>query len=202
MAVNTERSLINKAYPILKNFPFDSNFSIKFLENKEYAMVDSNTNQVIEIVSQQRVLCFTYNIEETTFSICIPEKEIEWINSASNSVKKLDSISKKLDKAIKSKNILYKLDISIESSKWMNDLTHGNTMLSKEILEEALSSIFGQIDAPESILLINNINKLYSKRGLVRLTKKEFSIIMTFIHFRLIYVKLILGIVIASKISI
>jgi hypothetical protein len=53
----------------------------------------------------------------------------------------------------------------------------------------------------EAVSVINSVNKLYTKKGVVKISKENLNVIFTYFHFRLVYAKLILGIVIASKIS-
>ena len=49
--------------------------------------------------------------------------------------------------------------------------------------------------------LINNINKLSSGANVIKMDKKQYDIIMTYYDFQMIYCKLVLGIIIAAKIS-
>ena len=114
----------------------------------------------------------------------------------------MDSISKKLARGLKSKDLLVKRDAAIEAENWMIGLTDGKQMLSKQILNDALQSIAGPMELPASVSLITALNKILARKGFVRITKKEADIIITFLQFKLIYTKLILGLVIAAKTSI
>jgi hypothetical protein len=64
-----------------------------------------------------------------------------------------------------------------------------------------LTALVGERSILDATRLINNINKLANKRGVVKLTPDEYQVIMTYYEFRLVYTKLILGLVIAAKIS-
>jgi len=61
--------------------------------------------------------------------------------------------------------------------------------------------LVGSAQLRETVQLINNINKLSAGAKVIRLDKKQYDIIVTYYDFQLIYCKLILGIVIAAKIS-
>jgi hypothetical protein len=92
--------------------------------------------------------------------------------------------------------------MSLEADEWMTLVSDRKSSLSQETFNEVLAGLVGNRSVNQTVTLINNLNKLYTKTGLVKLSKAECDVIFTFLHFRLIYAKLILGIVIASKISI
>jgi hypothetical protein len=92
--------------------------------------------------------------------------------------------------------------MSVEADEWLSQLADGNSTLSKETFNEVLKSLLGNRSVKQTVQFINTLNRLYSGKGLVRMTRDDLDVAFTYFHFRLIYAKLMLGIVIASKISI
>jgi hypothetical protein len=148
------------------------------------------------------VINFRHTGSPINASISIVKDELIWIGEIAESITKLDRIAKRIDRGIKTKDLLVKRDMSLEADEWMTLVSDRKSSLSQETFNEVLAGLVGNRSVNQTVTLINNLNKLYTKTGLVKLSKAECDVIFTFLHFRLIYAKLILGIVIASKISI
>lgn len=127
--------------------------------------------------------------------------ELEWISEVADSIKSLDKIAKRIDKGLKTKDIFLKRDIVMEADLWLNGIKDRASSLSKETFNEVIQSLLGGKPLSEAVSVINSVNKMYTKKGVVKISKENLNIIFTYFHFKLVYAKLILGIVIASKIS-
>ena len=127
--------------------------------------------------------------------------ELEWISEVADSIKSLDKIAKRIDKGLKTRDIFLKRDIVMEADLWLNGIKDRSSSLSKEIFNEVSQSLLGGKPLSEAVSVINSVNKMYTKKGVVKIYKENLNIIFTYFHFKLVYAKLILGIVIASKIS-
>jgi hypothetical protein len=160
--------------------------------DEEFDQVTSKSPQVIN---------FKHKGEPLKASIQIVNKELLWLIESAESIKKLDRIAKRIDRGLKTKDLLVKRDVSLEVDEWLKLIGDQRSQLSHETFNEVLSSLVGSRPVGQVVTLINNLNKIYSGKGLVRMTKSDCDVIFTYLHFRLIYAKLILGIVIASKIS-
>ena len=198
-AVSKERTLVNRKFPEIMNFPFDHEFDMEMVKVKLPSLMGDD---FVPIGQYAEVVEFKYRASAIKASITMSPNEIQWVFDTCQSIKKLDGISKKLARGLKSKDILVKRDAAIEAENWMIGLTDGKQMLSKQILNDALQSIAGPMEMPETISLVTALNKILTCKGFVRITKREADIIVTFLQFKLIYTKLILGLVIASKTSI
>jgi hypothetical protein len=199
--VNTDRSVINRAYPFLSNFPFDKDFDMQISTSPVVAVMFDDDFETSKS-STPYVINFKHVGSPIKASISIVKDELIWLGETAESIKKLDKIAKRIDRGIKAKDLLIKRDMSLEADEWMRLVADHKSSLSQETFNEVLSSLVGNRSVNQTVALINNLNKLYSKTGLVKLSRAECDVIFTFLHFRLIYAKLILGIVIASKISI
>lgn len=196
-----DRVQINRDYPFMKNFPFDDKFEMKMVTSNGPDVFMNGGFELMVMGQQAPEIHFNYKDSPIKATITISENELLWISEASKSVKKMDKISKKLDRALKSKDLLVKRDACLEADDWMSSITDGRNMLSKQILNDALTKIAGPIEVADAISLATLLTQLFNKTGFIHMTRREGDIINTFLQFKLIYAKLMLGIVISSKIT-
>lgn len=201
MTLTKDRIQINRDYPFMKNFPFDDKFEMKMQEMQVPTAFMNAGFELVMMGQQAPEVHFNYKDSPVNATITISEKELIWISEAGKSVKKMDRIAKRIDRGLKSKDMLVKRDACLEADEWMSSITDGKNMLSKQIMNDALNSIVGPIEVADAISLANLLTKLFMKTGFVHMTRKEGNIITTFLQFKLIYTKLLLGIVISSKIT-
>jgi hypothetical protein len=196
-----DRRILNKKYPALANFPFND-FD---LEIGELPIITKPTQvQLPEDTKPSKydspIIRFTLD-KVTKFSINIHEKDLLWILDRAETISQLDTISQVVNEGMESENILKKRDSVEIADNWIKMLSDGKTMLTYSTFTEVLSALIGEQTISDTTHLINNINNLANKRGLVKLSQAEYKVVMTYYQFRLIYTKLILGLVIAAKIS-
>lgn len=184
--IDIERDVINK-FPFLKEFPF-SEYSIKFENYNKY----DNLN--IPIIK------FIYNKDKITMSILIFENDLVFIKNLADSISNIDKIFNIIEDALNSQDILDKRNGNIFAEEWYEDLNNGKSRLSYSTANEILVSLIKSQD--QLISIINKINKLELGNGVVGLNKIEYSIILTYYQVHLIYIKMLLGIIISSKISV
>jgi hypothetical protein len=190
---------INSFYPFLESFPFTNEYDMRLEESQVEPFYFEDDDLMDEPGSS--TVFFNYKNGPINIGVSISNDEMWWIHDAAKSIKKLNKIAKLLDKGLKSNDLLVKRDVILESDLWISQLSKNSKSLSLQIFNEALGKMAAGKSIQETVHLVNSINKLYTKNGLIKLSKSDASIIMTFFQFRMIYTKLILGIVIASKIS-
>lgn len=132
-------------------------------------------------------------------TIFIFEQELIFINKVAANISELDTAAKVIDDALDSNELLVKRDATLFAEKWCSQLKDDRAKLSYSAANEILVNL---VDGhSELVAIINKIGKLQLVQGLVGLTTKEYSIVLTYYQFQLIYAKLLLGLVISSKIS-
>lgn len=196
-----QSQLVTRKYPFLQNFPFGE-FEIEIGEmpkSPSFLLGDDDEFFSTRPIDPKLVK-FGYGKDKTKIAIVIFEQELYWINEIADKVKDLDKISKLLDKGLKSKDILVKRDAVEAAEDWCALIQDNRTSLSYSTMAEILASLI--TDKYQMVKVLNQLGQLNLKKGLVSLTKLEHQIITTYYHFQLVYTKLILGLVIASKISI
>ncbi len=196
---NKRAQLLTGKYPFLKNFPFKE-FSVEVGEFRSAGMVaadfdfdgDGQSPTLVRFNTEDKIL--------GKAGIVVFETELQWVANLSDKISELDGIRKTLDRGLRSRNIIVKRDAVDAAELWCKGLEDNHSRLSYSTVGESLMQMIG--DRGQLTRIISKIVALSKKKGLVNLTKEEHDIIMAHYHFQLIYTKLILGLVIASKISI
>lgn len=196
-----DRAILNKKYPFLANFPF-SEFSLEVGELRMQGMPQEEPEMAEPKMAKYSspIIKFVYE-KDSRFSINIHEKDLLWIEQRSAQVVELDIVSQILTAGLNSNNLLEKRDATEIADDWIKKISDSKTMLAYSTFSDVLSALIGDRQIKDTVQLINSINKLANKKGLVKLNRDEYAIIEAYYNFRLIYTRLILGIVIASKIS-
>jgi len=192
--MNTIDNIIEKI-PFLKKFPF-SDFTLK-----PGILLDSAKVSAEQAKSEIVAFDCTHGINT---SINMFEKEIWLLNSISPTITKLNDIQKTIDLGLETTDILAKRDTILACEEWTKSFTTNDKKesFSQGAFIEVLDGIIKLNKVAEPKLLIDNLNKLHDKKGIIRLEDDHERIILAFYQFQLIYFKMVLGIVIASKISI
>jgi hypothetical protein len=202
MTASSQRrtKLLENRYPFLKNFPFDE-FEIEVGDLNSSKVRHQSDDDFFEDEPGPNVLRFSLGEKDKgRISIVIFEKELSWIAMVADDIKNLDGIRKVLDRGIRSKDLIVKRNAVEAAETWSQAIQDNNARLSYSTMGEVLASMIkGQ---HQFVQVISKLAALSLKKGLVNLNKEEYEIILTYYHFQLIYTKLILGLVIASKISI
>lgn len=197
--ITTERTKINRAFPFMQNFPFGNEFSMEVAAAPVMAMTFDEEFSARK--ATPNLINFTHVGSPSKMVISMYADELEWISDVADSIKSLDKIAKRIDKGLKTKDIFLKRDIVMEADLWLNGIKDRSASLSKETFNDVIQSLLDGKPLSEAVSVINSVNKMYTKKGVVKISKENLNIIFTYFHFKLVYAKLILGIVIASKIS-
>jgi hypothetical protein len=196
-----DRTILNKKYPALTNFPFtDFQLEVGELPSAPKPMPAPDMIESKPSKYDSPVIKFTM-ARVAKFSINIHENDLVWIFDRADTVNQLDTTAKLLEEALSSNDLLFRRDVSVIADDWIKRLADTKTMLTYSTFADVLTALIGERSILDATKLINNINKLANKRGIVKLTPSEYQVIMTYYEFRLVYTKLILGLVIAAKIS-
>jgi hypothetical protein len=199
-SISKEKYLINRIFPILENFPF-TEFNIEMAESPSIRNLLDLDEPADLYDRNHQLIKFVYTESDSSkLAIVIFEQELNWIINVSSNITNLDKISKTLTRAIKSKNLLVKRNAAQVAEAWCSQLKDNRTALSYSTMGEILLKLTDS--QAECISIINKLGILSTKTGIVSLNKSEYQIILTYYHFQLIYAKLLLGLVISTKISI
>tara|TARA_R110000868_G_scaffold110719_5_gene299653 strand:+ start:3031 stop:3591 length:561 start_codon:yes stop_codon:yes gene_type:complete len=185
--------MLNKyEFEFLKSFPFD-----------EYEMtcgeeaISSETGLDIE-PEKSMLYNFTYPVPQSEVTISFYEEDICFLYEISSNISILDSVRKHIDLGLKSESILYKMKCIKKTRPFLNKIeTPSNT---KDLFVSVLEGIqrINTINLPDTML--KDTIKLKEGIDLDSMRSGEERIISSYLNFQLHHAKIMLGIVIASKI--
>lgn len=193
---NSCEDSIYEVFPFLSHFPFED-YIIYYSKENFGSTISINSNEEDPI--SPALVNFIYKSNYITIVISFYKEDIDYIHEYSNKIKKFDDIRKKIDVAIKSDDILEKIKSIKKGEKLIKqiDTNISAGIIFDKILEEMLSSSNIKLN---SVILkkIKTMSKSIVRENLKTKTKE---IINIFYDMHLNHVKILIGIIIASKLS-
>jgi len=184
--------MIHQKFPFLKSFPFD-HYDISMGKEREI-----NEDGQVELFDNEELYDFKYVSRDKDITISFYDTDIDFLNELSSEITKLDSVRKNIDKGLESDEISVKMAAIKKTKTFLKkvkspaeDTTTFKTVLDglQEINEVELSD-----------KAIKKIDKLDKKLEDEKLNTNEVITIHSFLDFQLHHAKIMLGIIIASKI--
>lgn len=142
---------------------------------------------------------FYYAEGESSVSISLRKDDIEWLASESPKITKFDDLCKEIEEALKSTDLARKMKSIRSGRKFLRNFSDPNLQEVdfNETMSEFLEIYSVQLDS-KTKLVIQNLNmKAMAKTELV---ENKYLAVRGFLNFQLNYIKIVLGIVIATKI--
>jgi hypothetical protein len=190
-----------KVLPFMSAFPFND-YEITMVEHGQDFITMGVSPILINAFGDTgtvEFLNFSYLDGESKVSISIYRDDAEWIVEEAKQVKKMDRLRAELDDAIASEDLLQKIKV-IKSGKKFSKIINCDNMGGVDF-EEVLS---------EFLTLNETVLRSKTKLGLQKLSvatlksselsERQHRAVSAFLNFQLHYTKILLGIVIASKI--
>lgn len=203
MALVSQDRILSKVYsnyPFLRNFPFQD-FQIEAAELKKPQQDDGEIMSMPSVPGNPFVINFVYSREKQKTAISVFDRELDWLSARAESITELDSIVTIINDALQITDIIKKRDAVLVVEHWLKRIADDRATLNYSTFNDILMRLIGVTQLKETVQLINNINKLSAGANVIRMDKKQYDIIMTYYDFQMIYCKLVLGIIIAAKIS-
>lgn len=199
MEITAQDEKILKKFPFLRDFPFPS-FSIT---SQPYSVGWYN-GAVVPLGTSLDVNLFTYFEEDLNrkTNISIFDHELEWLSSISKNITNLDKINEILDNALEETDLLAKRDYMRQCLEWLIKLNDGKASLSFTVFSDVMVGLMDFYKVVDPTKFISTINKLANNRGLIIIDDAEYHTLIAFYDFHFIYTKVMLGIIIASKLSV
>jgi hypothetical protein len=187
-------------YPFLRNFPFQD-FHIEAEELKKPQAEDGEFAMAAGPITNPFIINFVYTREKQKTAISVFDRELDWLSARAETITELDDIVKIINTALPTNDIIKKRDAVLVVEHWLKKIADDRATLNYSTFNDILMRLIGVTQLKETVQLINNINKLSSGANVIKMDKKQYDIIMTYYDFQMIYCKLVLGIIIAAKIS-
>jgi len=196
----TNKPEIYKDYPFLYSFPFDD-YQMSLEKGKDYAAASGIDPIVISAaggIAQPEFINFDYRGKYTQITISFYTYDIKYIHENSHKIIKLDSVREILDDGLDSDNLLDKIDIIKRGERFLKQLGSG-LIAGKSfdpVLDEFLNNAGYIVDKPQ----LRKIKSMYKTLDETELENGVKDIVKAFYNIHLHHIKILLGIVIASKI--
>lgn len=187
-------------YPFLRNFPFQD-FHIEAEELKKPQAEDGEFAMAAGPITNPFIINFVYTREKQKTAISVFDRELDWLSARAETITELDDIVKIINESLPTNDIIKKRDAVLVVEHWLKKIADDRATLNYSTFNDILMRLIGVTQLKETVQLINNINKLSSGANVIKMDKKQYDIIMTYYDFQMIYCKLVLGIIIAAKIS-
>jgi hypothetical protein len=200
--ISQDRTLskVYSNYPFLRNFPFQD-FQIEASEVKKPQVDDGEVMSMQSTHINPFIINFVYSREKQKTAISVFDRELDWLSTRAESITELDDIVRIINESLPIGDIIKKRDAVLVVEHWLKKIADDRATLNYSTFNDILMRLIGVTQLKETVQLINNINKLSSGASVIRMDRKQYDIIMTYYDFQLIYCKLVLGIIIAAKIS-
>ena len=200
--ISQDRTLskVYSNYPFLRNFPFQD-FQIEASEVKKPQVDDGEVVSMHSTHINPFIINFVYSREKQKTAISVFDRELDWLSTRAESITELDDIVRIINESLPIGDIIKKRDAVLVVEHWLKKIADDRATLNYSTFNDILMRLIGVTQLKETVQLINNINKLSSGASVIRMDRKQYDIIMTYYDFQLIYCKLVLGIIIAAKIS-
>lgn len=199
-SVDRTLSKVYASYPFLRNFPFED-FHVEAEELKKAQGDDGEYVSAPASVTNPFIINFVYTREKQKTAISVFDRELDWLKTRSETITELDDVVKIINDGLGSSDITKKRDAVLVIEHWLKKIADDRATLNYSTFNDILMRLIGVTQLKETVQLINNINKLSSGANVIKMDKKQYDIIMTYYDFQMIYCKLVLGIIIAAKIS-
>lgn len=179
--------MIYEIFPFLKSFPFD-----------EYTLSSGKDADYHEELDKDELIDFTYQTMDKDITISFFNEDMEFLDMISGNVTSLDSLRFQIDEALKSNEILTKFE-GIEKTKPFLEKVKSPAVDTGSFTTvlNGLQEI-NEVEFSEGI--VNKINKLDKKLIDFKFNVNEIKAIHSYLDFQLHHAKIMLGVIIASKI--
>ena len=142
---------------------------------------------------------FQYFEEDSAVVVSFHEDDILYLSETASKVKKMDSVLQELDAGLETGDIKQKIEQIKKSKKFIKQLDNDNLTYTR--FEPFLSEMLKLNDAVLENELMLELHKLKPKKILTKsLSPEQKDSICAYLNFQLHYCKILLGIVIATKI--
>ncbi len=194
-------SELHSALPFMLQFPFDE-YEV-YLEERGKDFIQLGISpMLVNAVGDTGIvdsLNFIYYDGDSNVSILLTRSDVEWVAEESSKIKKLDSINAALEEGLNTKNLLLKVKAIKQGKKFTKELGCGS-LLGID-LGEILHEFLNLEDAILQSKIKLNLQKLNeSALKTTEFSEKQYRAVSAFLNFQLHYARIVLGIVIASKI--
>lgn len=197
--VTTDANIFEE-YQFLLSFPFDE-YHMRLEKDDSYATSSGLDPVIIRAaggIVEPEFIIFDHISKYTKITLTFYTYDIKYIYDNSHKIKKLDSVRELLDMGLNSDSILDKIDAIKNGEQFIKKL--GSSLVAGKSFDNVLDSFIesGEYKIEKSDL--RKIRSMYKTIDEDKLDDGVKTIVRSFYNIHLHHIKILLGIVIASKI--
>jgi len=185
--------MLYKIFPFLKSFPFEQ-YDISGGKERN----DEEGEHEHEHDYQDELFNFKYFSRDKDITISFYDSDIHFLHNISKDIKSLDTVRKSIDKGLKSEDMLIKFSAIKKAKTFLKKVK--SPAEESGTFKTVLDGLQNINEVKLSKDVINKIDKLDKKLKDEKLNVNELITIDSYLDFQLHHAKIMLGIVIASKI--
>lgn len=180
--------MIHEIFPFLESFPFD-----------QYIISSGKASDKFDdVLSEEELIDFQYAALDKDIAVSFHKEDIEFLNMISENIKVLDSLREAIDRGLDSNDMIVKFESIKHSKKFLKKIE------SPAQQEDVFRSVFNGLQEINEVKIsdgiVGKINKLDKRLAKYKFTVNELMAVEAYLNFQLHHVKIMLGVVIASKI--
>ena len=180
--------MIYEIFPFLESFPFD-----------EYTLSSEKGSEKYEnLLSDEELIDFQYTAIDKDITVSFYREDIEFLNMISEKINKLDSLREEIDRGLQSDDTLVKFESIRISKSFLKKVK--SPAENEDVFRSVLDGLQEINETKLSEGIIGKINRLDDSLANYKFTVNESMAIEAYLNFQLHHVKIMLGVVIASKI--
>lgn len=182
--------------PFLAEFPYpEYTFYYQLVQT-----VNMNTSQPVG--EPYDVILFSHQDESHTM-VNVMEKELWHLYELRNNVANVNVISKTVADAFIDGNVATMSKACRDAETWFKEIKGKNFTVSASTFTDILAGYAGKMNKIDMITKLSWLtDRLYKGKGILYISPDEKGVLLKYYRFQLIYYRMLIGIIIAAKISI
>jgi hypothetical protein len=180
--------------PFLAEFPF-SEYSF---QSHMMQSISPSTGQPIG--EPMDVVLFSY-LNDSNTMVNIMEKELMHLYEIRDNVTRVNEVASQVSAAMETTDVKQMSDAIKNAETWFKDIKGKKFNIGAGTFSDILTAFVGRTNIDELTRMSYITNRLYNGKGIVFITPEQKEILLNYFHFQLVYYKLLVGIMIAAKIS-
>jgi hypothetical protein len=196
----TEEPEVFEAYPFLQSFPFNE-YTMLLDKDEDFATSAGIDPVIISAAGgfvKPEYINFQYHGKYTKIMLSFYTYDITYVSDQADRIKKLDSVRELLDNGLKSRVLLEKIDSIKKGEKFLKKL--GSSLSVGKAFDGVLDQFLLANDKELSKVELRKIKSMFKTIDEDAYDDDVKDIIKSFYNIHLHHIKILLGVVIATKI--
>lgn len=196
----TDGQEVFEVFPYLASFPF-SDYTMHLDSEDDYAASAGIDPVIIDAASnlvKPEFVNFNYVGKYTNVTLSFYTYDVIYISENVDHIKKLDAVREALDVGLETSDIIEKIKIIKKGERFLKKI--GSSLVAGKSFGGLLDSMLANNEISIDSKILNKIKSMYKTVDFDRFDEKTNNCIRSYYNVHLHHIKILLGIVIATKI--